>query len=307
VARVLAEADRLGDADLRDRAILADAQELFFLGQTSSAMQMIDRLADRVVTMPRRVRADVGAQLVVNAYFGSVAVEEGFAVLDRAVPLRGDGLAAVAHDLRVRGALLGMAGRFEEARASFAEADSVFDELGAPMVKVTTSQVVAETLRLEGRLVEAERVLRSMYEAYSSIGETGFNSTVCAVLAHVLCDQGRFDEAEGFAQRSREMASADDFASQAAWRSAMARVESERGRSVEALALVDEAIEIESGTDYLDWQGQELEVRGNVLADAGRGDEARAAFGDALDRFERKGNVVAAARVRERIEALATG
>jgi class 3 adenylate cyclase/tetratricopeptide (TPR) repeat protein len=304
VARVLAEAERLGDEDVRDRAILADAQELFFLGQTAAAMEMLDRLADRVATMPRRVRADVSAQLVVNAYFGSVAVDDAFAVLDRAVQLRGEGLAARAHDLRVRGALLGMAGRFEEGRASFAEAEALFDELGTPMMRITTSQVIAETHRLEGRLEESERVLREMYDAYTSIGETGFNSTVCALLAHVLCDQGRFDEAEAFAERSREMSSADDFASQAAWRSAMARVGAEHGRTEEALALADEAIAIEAGGDYLDWQGQEFEVRGLVLLAAGRSDDARAAYGEALDRFERKGNVVAAARVRDRLAAL---
>jgi hypothetical protein len=45
-------------------------------------------------------------------------------------------------------------------------------------------------------------------------------------------------------------------------------------------------------------------VRGIVLAAAGRGDAARAAYGESLDRFERKGNVVAAARLRDRIAAL---
>jgi tetratricopeptide (TPR) repeat protein len=307
VARVIADAERLGDLDVRDRAILADAQEVFFLGQTGAAMEMVDQLADRFVTMPRRLRAEVSAQLVVNAYFGSVAVRDAFAVLDRSVQLQGEGLAARAHDLRVRGALLGMTGRFEEARASFAEADALFDELGTPMIRITTSQVVAETLRLEGRLEESEAVLRAMYEAYTSIGETGFNSTVCALLAHVLCDQDRFDEAESFAERSRELSSADDFASQAAWRSAMARIRSDQGRIQEALALVDEAISIESSGDYLDWQGQEFEVRGSVLMAADRDDEARAAYEEALDRFERKGNVVASARVRERVEALAAG
>jgi hypothetical protein len=39
---------------------------------------------------------------------------------------------------------------------------------------------------------------------------------------------------------------------------------------------------------------------------AGRGDDARAAYEQAIDRFESKGNVVAAARVRARLEGLAT-
>jgi class 3 adenylate cyclase/tetratricopeptide (TPR) repeat protein len=302
--RVLAEAERLGDPGLRDWAVLAVAVELFFLGQTAAAVEMIDRLSDRAPTMPRRARTELASQLVVNSYFGSVPVADAFDVLERAADLRGESLAGRAHDLRVRGALLGMSGRFEEAHAAFDEADALYDELGAPRVKVVTGQVVGETLRLEGRLEDAERVFREMNEAYDAIGETGFNSTVCAVLAHVLCDEGRFDEAERFARRSREMSADDDFASQSEWRTAQARVLSDRGRFAEALALVDEALAIAAPTDYLDWQGQAFETRGIVLSTAGRGDDARAAYAEAVDRFERKGNVVAAARVRDRIAAL---
>jgi class 3 adenylate cyclase/tetratricopeptide (TPR) repeat protein len=302
--RVLAEAERLGDRDVRDSAVLAVALELFFLGQTAAAMERIDELSDRAPTMPRRVREEVAAQLVVCSYFGWVPVREAFDVLERAAELRGEGFAARAHDMRVRGALLGMSGRFDEARAMFDEADALYDELGAPRIKVTTSQVVGETLRLEGRLEDAERVLRWMYESYSAMGETGFNSTVCAVLAHVLCDQGRFDDAEGFVRRSREMAAKDDFASQAEWRTAEARILADQERFDEALALADEAIAVAEDTDYLDWQGQGIETRGRVLEAAGRGDDAREAYEEALDRFERKGNVVAAARVRARLDGL---
>ncbi len=300
--RVLAEAERLGDPELRDWAVLSVTLELFFLGQTAAAIEMIDRLSERAPTMPRRARTELASQLVVNAYFGSVPVAQAFDVLDRAAELRGESLSGRARDLRVRGALLGMSGRFDEAHAAFDEAEALYDELGAPRMKVVTGQVVGETLRLEGRLEDAERVFRAMNEAYDAIGETGFNSTVCAVLAHVLCDERRFDEAERFARRSREMSAEDDFASQSEWRTAQARVLSSRGEFDEALAVVDEALGIAGSTDYLDWQGQGFEVRGTVLAAAGRGDDARVAYEESLDRFERKGNVVAAARVRARLE-----
>ncbi|HEX5936265.1 MAG TPA: adenylate/guanylate cyclase domain-containing protein [Actinomycetota bacterium] len=299
--RLLVEAERLGDADVRDRAVLALTQELFFLGQTAAAIRLLEQLADRAPGMRRRVRTEIAAQLVANSYFGAIPVQEALDMLDRGADLRGEGLSARAHDLRVRGGVLGLAGRFDEARASFDEAEAIYDELGVPMMRVTTNQVVGETLRLEGRLEEAERVFRGMYEAYSSIGETGFNSTVCAVLANVLNDQGRFDEAETFARRSRELSAEDDFASQSEWRTAQARVLAHRGEFEEAMRLVDEALAIAGGTDYLDWQGQAFEVRGLVLAAAGRRDDARAAYEEALDRFERKGNVVGAARVRERL------
>jgi hypothetical protein len=45
-------------------------------------------------------------------------------------------------------------------------------------------------------------------------------------------------------------------------------------------------------------------VSGLVVAAAGRGVDARAAYGEALALYERKGNVVAAARIRDRLEDL---
>ena len=299
--RVLEEAEQLGDQGVADRAVLALAQELFFLGRTSDAIDTLDRLSGRASGMSRRVRTEVAAQLVVNAYFGAVPVEDAFGILDRAAEIRGESLTGRAHDTRVRGALLGLSGRFDEAHDAFEEAEALYEELGTPSIRVTTNQVVGETLRLEGRLDDAERVFREMNEAYDAMEEKGFNSTVCAVLAHILCDQSRFDEAEPFARRSREMSADDDFASQSEWRTAQARVLADRRRFDEALALVEEAVAIAEVTDYLDWQAQGHEVRGIVLEAAGRGDDARAAYEDALDRFERKGNVVAAARVRRRL------
>ena len=141
-------------------------------------------------------------------------------------------------------------------------------------------------------------------ELWDALGETGFNSTMTALLASVLCDLGRFDEAEANVERSRELSADDDFASQAAWRMAQARVLSHRGEHDEALRLADEALAINERTDYLTWQGESDEVRGMVLAAAGRTDEAREAYGRALERLERKGVVPAVERVRARIAEL---
>jgi class 3 adenylate cyclase/tetratricopeptide (TPR) repeat protein len=304
IEEVLAEAERLGDADLRDRAVLALALLAFFLGKPTEAMVIIEELSGRVPTMSRRDRNEVAGQMAICSYFGSVPVDEAFVVLDRAAHLRGESLIGEAHDLRVRSGVLAMAGRFQESHEAVERSRAIYEELGATTLMMTTSQITAEMLRLEGRPKDAERILRDMHELYEAMGETAFNSTICSLLGHALCDQGRFDEAEGFAARSRELASEDDFASQADWRLVRARVLSERGSFDEALALADEGAAIMDATDYLDWQGGAHAVRGGVLEAAGRGDDARAAFEEALARYERKGNVVSAARVRAQLDRL---
>jgi len=222
-------------------------------------------------------------------------------MIEQAHRLEGDSPSAEASILRVSVGLLGMAGRFEEAHEAMRRADALYEELGTPMAVIATNQAPAETLRLEGRLEEAEALLREMSEAYDAIGETGFNSTVIGVLANTVCDQGRYEEAERLAMRSRALSADDDFASQASWRMAQARVLADRGAFDDALRLANEAVEINGETDYVGWQGDGLEVKGIVLAAAGRGADARAAFEESLERYERKGNVVAAARIRRRL------
>jgi class 3 adenylate cyclase/tetratricopeptide (TPR) repeat protein len=301
---ILSEAVELGNRDVQDAAVLTLALLAFYQGRTAETIELLQDVIPRASAMPRRRRFWIATTLSIAAYFGPVPVEEALAMIERAHRLRGGTPMGEAQTLRITGALLGMAGRFSEAHEMVERSDALFEELGNPMAVVATNQGTGEMLRLEGRLEDAEQLFREMHEAYETIGETGFNSTICALLAMTLCDEGRFDEAERFAERSRTMTAEDDFASQSEWRMAMARVLADRARYEEAEALVDEALEIAEGTDYLGWQGEAHEVRGIVLQAAGRGDDARAAYGEALDRFDRKGNVVAAARIRDRIVAL---
>jgi class 3 adenylate cyclase/tetratricopeptide (TPR) repeat protein len=301
---VLEEADRLGDVELRDRAVFALAVLSFFHGRTAETVAMLDELMERAPTMSRRARHDIAAQLGVSAYFGAVPVEEAFGLIERAQRIQRDSPSAEARTLRITGGLLGMAGRFDEARDAVARSNAIYEELGTPMAVIATNQATAETLRLEGRLEEAEQLLRKMTEAYDSIGETGFNSTICALLANTLCDLDQYEEAGRFATKSRKLSAEDDFASQSTWRTAQARVLAARGDFREALRLADEAVAINEATDYSGWQGDGLEAKGLVLEVAGRGDDARVAFEEAIDRYERKGNVVAAARIRGRLDAL---
>jgi tetratricopeptide (TPR) repeat protein len=304
IEAILAEAEGLGDEPLRWAATVGLSVFRFFAGRIADAVRLVEPLLDEAATMPRRVRQGIAEQLGVCAYFGPSPVPVALDMVERAQELRGDSLAAQATGLRMFGSLLGMAGRFDEFDDAVARSTAMFDELGIPSRAITANQAIGETLRLQGRLEEAERLFRDMVAFYDQMGETAFNSTVCELLAEVLCDQGRYDEAEPFADRSRAMAANDDWASQAGWRVARARILSHRGDAMEALRLADEAVALADATDYLTWQASIHEVRGEVLEAGGRVDEARAAYEMALDRFVRKDNVVAAPRVRDRISAL---
>jgi tetratricopeptide (TPR) repeat protein/DNA-binding SARP family transcriptional activator len=84
-----------------------------------------------------------------------------------------------------------------------------------------------------------------------SIGESNLRSTVEGFLGVALARVGRLDDALAAAQRCRDLASDDDWASQLLWRQVEAQVVAERGRTEEALALIGEAAMIADSTDFI--------------------------------------------------------
>ena len=128
--RLLAEAERLGDADVQDRAVLALTQELFFLGQTAAAIRLLEHLADRAQdaeTRSFRDRRSARRQLVRRS-------DPGPGGLRHARPrrgARGEGPSARAHDLGCA-ARCSVSPGASTRRASFAEAEAIYDELRRP-------------------------------------------------------------------------------------------------------------------------------------------------------------------------------
>jgi tetratricopeptide (TPR) repeat protein len=91
------------------------------------------------------------------------------------------------------------------------------------------------------------------------------------------------------------------------WRQAMAKVLARRGRQAEAEKLIRDAVAIAETTDMLDQQADVYLDLAEVLALGGRRREAAAAFGQALERYQRKGNLVSARAVEARLADLALG
>ena len=123
-------------------------------------------------------------------------------------------------------------------------------------------------------------------------------------LGRFLCALGRHDEAEPLAQQGRELTAPDDVVAQVSWRQTQALVHAARGQHAEAERLAREAVTWAERSDSPLFQGDALYHLGEVLETAGRRNEAVAAWQEALDRYERKGIVPLARRVRERLAVL---
>ena len=87
----------------------------------------------------------------------------------------------------------------------------------------------------------------------------------------------------------------------------MAKVLARRGEQQEAERLAREAVAIAETTDDISGQGDVYADLAEVLVLGGKHDEAIAALEQALARYERKGNLVSAERVRTRLASSVAG
>jgi class 3 adenylate cyclase/tetratricopeptide (TPR) repeat protein len=188
--------------------------------------------------------------------------------------------------------LLAMRGQFSEARAEWARARSLWDELGMAHRRAVRSIDAASIELLAGDPAAAELELRTGYDMLAEIGETHVRPTLAAYLAAVLAEEGSVADAEAFADFAQSRTWEDDIVTQAMWRIARARLLApETPDSAERLAR--EAVELTAPTDFLDLQAAALLALARVLRETGSPEAADvAARAQAV--YERKGNIVGA-------------
>src|SRR5262249_3866084 len=126
-----------------------------------------------------------------------------------------------------------------------------------------------------------------------------------ANLAHALYDVEQLEEAATWARRAREL-SDERSPGNVTWRSVEAKLLARRGEHVGAEHLAREAAALAAQTDSIDLQGDAYADVAEVLVIGGKYDEAARILEQALDCYERKGNLVRAAHMRLRLTELAS-
>ena len=253
----------------------------------------------------RAERAESIGWLMMSANFGPLPVDDGIVRCrgfhDEAIDdpfIRGNALVEL-------GALEAMRGEFERGRELLAEGLETIAGLGFPLRAAMSAQEAFYVEMLAGDVDGAERVAREAYATLARMDERGYLSTMAALLAHALVLRGELDEAERFSRTSEQAAADNDAFSQVLWRTARAKVRARRGDLAEAEALAGDAVAVVEATDLLNTRGDTLADHAEIVALAGRPEEAAAIYGRASEVLEQKGNRASLDRVARAVEALA--
>lgn len=251
-----------------------------------------------------RVDAYARGMLAAAAFWGPLPVADGVDRCRRLLEEAAGNRYVEGSVLHVLGALAAMQGRFDHARDLVAQGAEVAAALGRLRLAAIWSQFAATVESLAGRPEAAAERLARGYRALERMGETGARSNLAADLAHVLALAGRPEEARRFAEESRALAAREDVYAQVRWRAATARALTAGGGGDggRAVRLAREAVALAEATDMLNLQADALADLAETAARSGRPEEAAAAAGRCLPLYERKGNQVAAAAVRARLD-----
>jgi class 3 adenylate cyclase/tetratricopeptide (TPR) repeat protein len=204
-----------------------------------------------------------------------------------------------------RAKALAMLGRFDEARAILADSRTVLAERGTgiPLGSTLGLDSVEVELRAGDPAAAAEFGAEGC-RLLDELGEHSILSTAAGMLAQALYAVDRLEEADGWAGRAAELGASDDAITQMLWRQVKAKVLARRGELREGERLAREAVAVCEKTDFLDAQGDVYADLAEVLSLAGRPNEAAVALGQALERYERKGNIVSSRRTQARLTEL---
>jgi class 3 adenylate cyclase/tetratricopeptide (TPR) repeat protein len=198
----------------------------------------------------------------------------------------------------MRAYLLAMLGRFDEAVALAEDSRRrIFELRGTNWVDWVPAKIAA----YRGDHEAAVGYLRPLCTLLRDRDERFYLSTEAADLGRELCALREYDEAEQWAELARGLGVRQSVLGEAGRRQVMALVHASRGEHAQAELLARQAVAIIEGADGLNYQGDAWCDLAEVLERAGRRDEATATLEQALERYERKGNVPLAGRVRERL------
>ncbi|MEP7224455.1 MAG: adenylate/guanylate cyclase domain-containing protein, partial [Actinomycetota bacterium] len=216
----------------------------------------------------------------------------------------GDSILLQAGISNAMGRLLAMQGDIERARDLHRAGRDTHRAAGLMVSAAGMSMGAAGIEQRSGDLEACERALRSGLEELAALEERAFYATVAALLARCLFAQGRFEEVGELCTLVRDTSPPDDLINFLYADALEAGLLAHQNRHEEAVARMRDALALVDTTDFVFDRAEVRLLYAEVLALAGRASEAAESATEAIALLEKKGDVTAAARARERLDDL---
>ena len=301
----LTELEEVGDREGAVWALRLVANMTEWMGASGQAGAYWQQALQQAESVSSRQANDVLGWMLLAAWWGPGSIREALRLCEEilaAPPSK----RLEAQALITRGAGRAVTGELEEGRRDIAAGRELMLDLGQRISWAGLSAIEAETELAAGDAARAYEAAAEAREALEASGETGYLATVVGYLAQAALELGRDDEAVRFADTTRELATKDDFEPHSRERFVRAQVLARRRDVAAADELIASAAKLVDPTDWRSLQYDLARARAEVARLAGRPGAHREALEQALSLAEAKGNVVAAARVREELAAMRT-
>jgi class 3 adenylate cyclase/tetratricopeptide (TPR) repeat protein len=200
------------------------------------------------------------------------------------------------------GRLLALNGEHERARELVEAGLATAREAGLSADAAAGANAISWVEVRAGDLAAAERAMRDGAAELERLGNRGHLSTVLLVLADLLLLQERWEEMPPLLEAERRITSPDDLVNTGFDHLLEGALRAHRGDHETGEALVRKAIDVFETTDFYHERGRAQEVLAEVLALAGKQDEAREAAERAVAIYEAKGDRPLAARARRQLD-----
>jgi predicted ATPase len=250
------------------------------------------------------LETDQLASSAVYAAYGPMPVDDALAMCRKVLHQVTDYPSHGAAVRRCLGTLEAMRGNFDAAREAIQHARLLCQDLGNTHHLASMTAYAAFVEWYAGDIHAEARERQAGYDAFAGMGASGYVATWAAWLARPLIQLGRDDEAFELTRESEQLAAEDDVTAQVPSREARATILARRGELEDAEKLARKAVTIAESTDWTNLRGDAQMTLADVLRLAGRSDDAIEAARRGLERYERKGNIVAADWARDMLRKL---
>jgi tetratricopeptide (TPR) repeat protein len=296
-----AEADDIGlaeywRAEAEERWVACRAEA------TAEACAQALRHLERAGVPHGHIDRNTRQRMVRTLIFSPIPVDAALARV-RELSRQDDGPLVRAAENAVTGTLLSMRGEIDSALELVRGARRTFSDAGQS-VQAGANAVAEATIEVRaGTWGQAEHTLREGFADLEARGEHAYSSTLAAMLPMVLASTHQLAAARKALDEARRVTATDDLINFVFIGFAEGLVLAREGRFAEAEDVGRQAVALADHTDFCFGRPLAHSYFAETLALVGKKDEAARHATTALGILEGKGDVMLAARVRERVTA----